>query len=417
MKKVKNGIILAGGDSDRFWPMTDKNITPFLGTAIVDYIGRSLSEYCEQIYVVTNKLNKESVTKATGNKYRYITQDENQTGMAGALLSCENDVTGEVIVVNGSDFVDFKILNDVCKKVFSHRCDAVLVGKKMQSYFPGGYMTIEGNTVVSIVEKPEPENLPSDLVNLVIDYFRDLGQFLECLKKTDPGENDDWYERGLNTLIKNKTVLWVSYSDYWYALKYPWHILPLMQFFLSGINKNIFDTSTVTIAETAIIQPHVVIQKGVKIGHFAKITGPCFIGEGSVIGDYSLVRESHIGKNSLVGSYTEIARSYIGDNVSFHRNYIGDSVISDQVLFGAGSITANFRFDQKEISCMVSGKKVATGMRKLGAIIGKKTKIGVNTVLFPGIRLGSELWVGPGEKVKKDLADKTFFFDNLERQS
>ena len=40
-----------------------------------------------------------------------------------------------------------------------------------RAYFPGGYLTLEGGRVTSVVEKPGAGNEPSDLVNLVAHVF------------------------------------------------------------------------------------------------------------------------------------------------------------------------------------------------------------------------------------------------------
>ena len=148
--------------------------------------------------------------------------------------------------------------------------------------------------------------------------------------------------------------------------------------------------------------------KNVKIAKTAKIEGPCFIGDNTIIGDFALVRQSHIGKNCLIGAYSEVTRSYLGNNVFLHRNYIGDSVLADNVLFGAGAVTANFRFDQQTIKSQINGKKLDTNLTKLGAIIGEGAKIGVNSTLLPGIKIGSKTYIAPGHTISEDVKDKMF---------
>jgi len=415
MKKIKNGIILAGGDSDRFWPLKDKILTMYLGKPFISFLTEKLSLYCDQIFIVTNDQNKTQIQNATHNSYSYVVQNRRNCGMAGAVLSCSGMVSGETLIVNASDYFNFEIIRNIIEKSQDKSIEAILIAKKVQSYFAGGYLTIDGNTVISIIEKPLPQDRPSDLVNLVIDYYKDFDQFLFYIKKTQT-QNDDWFEKGLNLMIKERRVEWIQYTDYWYALKYPWNILPLMKFFLNQIQASVIDSNLVSISPTAVVSENVIIGKGVTIGHCSKISGPCYIGENTIIGDYALIRESHIGSNCLIGSSTEVARSYIGDQVSLHRNYIGDSILSDNVLMGAGAVTANFRFDEKEISSCVSKKMVNSNMRKLGSIIGKKTKIGVNSTLFPGVKIGGNSLVGPGEKVRKDLPDNALFFDGKLKQ-
>ena len=85
---------------------------------------------------------------------------------------------------------------------------------------------------------------------------------------------------------------------------------------------------------------------------------------------------------------------------------MGDSVLAEGVLFGSGVVTANFRFDENEVQSVVKEKKVNTNMKKLGAIVGKNTKVGVNSTLYPGVKIGNNCLVFPGEIVRKDIPDK-----------
>jgi len=153
----------------------------------------------------------------------------------------------------------------------------------------------------------------------------------------------------------------------------------------------------------------------VKIGDYCKIVGPAFINDNSVIGDYSMIRESQIGQDCLIGSYTEVARSYIGNNVFLHRNYIGDSILDNGVMFGAQAVTGNFRFNGEKVSSLVNENKVDTGMNKLGAMVGGLSKVGVNATILPGVKIGKETLVGPGEIVKHDLNDKIYFSNGKEK--
>ena len=54
-------------------------------------------------------------------------------------------------------------------------------------------------------------------------------------------------------------------------------------------------------------------------------------------------------------------------------------------------------------------------MNKLGVIIGKLSKIGVNATIFPGVKIGKQSWIGPGEVVKYDVDDKTYLNNGEEK--
>jgi bifunctional UDP-N-acetylglucosamine pyrophosphorylase/glucosamine-1-phosphate N-acetyltransferase len=111
-----------------------------------------------------------------------------------------------------------------------------------------------------------------------------------------------------------------------------------------------------------------------------------------------------------VGFSTEIKHSLIGDDCWFHVNYIGDSIISDNCLFGAGTITANFRFDEKNVKVKIEGTEVDSGTDKLGAIIGDNCKTGINSCLAPGIKIGPHSIVGPNVNLQNDLKPGKIIF-------
>jgi len=106
---------------------------------------------------------------------------------------------------------------------------------------------------------------------------------------------------------------------------------------------------------------------------------------------------------SVVGYSTEVKHSYIGNHCWFHSNYIGDSMIDDNCSLGAGTVLANFRLDERNIQIKIGDSLVDTGYDKLGAIVGRGCRIGVNASLMPGVRVGPDSSVGPQVCLRDDL--------------
>jgi UDP-N-acetylglucosamine diphosphorylase / glucose-1-phosphate thymidylyltransferase / UDP-N-acetylgalactosamine diphosphorylase / glucosamine-1-phosphate N-acetyltransferase / galactosamine-1-phosphate N-acetyltransferase len=61
-----------------------------------------------------------------------------------------------------------------------------------------------------------------------------------------------------------------------------------------------------------------------------------------------------------------------------------DTIAGNDVNFGSGTITTNWRHDNTNIKSMSKGKIVDTGRRKLGAIVGDGVRFGANTTIYPG---------------------------------
>jgi len=214
--------------------------------------------------------------------------------------------------------------------------------------------------------------------------------------------SDDLYERAFSALLKKKYATCFKYDGGYATLKYSWHILSMQDYFLVHHLTKSIDSST-TIHKTATIEGDVFMGKNVKVGAYSKITGPCYIGDNVIIGDHSLIRNSTVEQYSLIGSGCEVARSYLAKGVMLHRNYVGDSVLSEGVSMGAGAVTANYRFDAQTIKTPIKGILVDSKKGKFGLIAGKDVKIGVNASTYPGVKLSAKTMILPGEVVKKDI--------------
>lgn len=398
--KIHTVLILAGGDGDRFYPLQDKMRFRFNGKTVLHHIVTSLSEYAEQIVVVVNSGN-ESLIKSDLGAYsvQYVTQTKDEGGMADAVLAAEKYLTNDALILNGNDVIDFSIIPKLIEQTKNEGSEVGFVAKHLKDYFPGSYVVFKDSKAVGLIEKPSPDNRPSEYGGLVIDYFPKGPLFIKALHHITPA--DDQYEQGMSSIMKQKPATCFKYEGDWTTLKYSWHVLSMQDYFFMHYLKKSIDSSA-TIHKTATIEGNVYIGKNVKVGAYSKITGPCCIGNNVTIGDHSLVRSSTVGENSLVGSGCEVARSYLGQGVMLHRNYVGDSVLSEGVSMGAGAVTANYRFDAKTIKTPVRHKIVDSQKGKFGLIAGKEVKIGVNASTYPGIKLSAKTMILPGEVVTKD---------------
>lgn len=423
MKKINTVLLLSGGDSTRFWPLKEKVLVKFFGKSLIEHQIRELSALSNNLIIVTNDNEKEKIDKVVDQikdigetKIEVFVQENTDEGQAGAVLAVRGKVQGEVLILNGNDIFDFSVLGDLHEVGVQDKKDFVFLARKVNEYFPGGYLELDGEKVTGITEKPDPEKVPSDVIKLVVDYFSDFNLLVNALDATRTND-DDWYEKALSHIIsKSKTVSYIPYSGVWYTLKYPWHVLDMNAYFLSRIKESKI-SKNVQISKNAIIEGHVYIEDNVKIGDFAKVVGPCFIGEGSMICDYAFVRASSVGKHCLVGGYSEVTRSYLGEGVMLHRDYVGDSVLADNVLMGADAVTANFRFDQRTISSLIKDKKIDTGRQKFGSVIGQNSKVGVHCTIIPGVKIGAGSFVSPHTLISEDVEGGIFLHKGEKKEN
>jgi bifunctional UDP-N-acetylglucosamine pyrophosphorylase/glucosamine-1-phosphate N-acetyltransferase len=393
-------VILAGGSSTRFKPLSHKTLFLFNGQPLIDYQLNFYGKYTNNLIVVSNAETKDVIESFTKkHKAHLITQEGD--GQAAAVLSAKSLIKGSVLIVNGNDLYNDHLLEELFSKRNENDVDGLFVSVPVKDYIPGGYLQLEEGRIKAVIEKPGSDNMPSQYYKLVVDYIKDADSFLKMLESAS-SKKDDVYEIALTSYIDSgKTFKNVVYKSDWATLKYPWHILDAMSFFLKEIKPYI--GNNVVIDPTAKVIGDVYIDDGVKIYEYSKIVGPCYIGKNTIVGNYVLINQSMVGEKSVIGGYTELTRSYLGDNVWTHRAYIGDSVIEGGANFAAGSVTANYRFDKKEVHCRVKGEKINTLRQKLGLIAGRNVQLGVNSATMPGIMLSNDSFVQPGDICSRDM--------------
>lgn len=393
-------LILAGGEGKRFKPITaSKTLFPFFSKPIIVHTVDSLTKvgFKNQIIVV-NKQDEKEIKKLTNTTTQIVIQKSHK-GMADAVLSVKDHLKNKsVFIVSATDIVDQNLFKLVFKNI--NKKQAFIVAKKQNEYFDGGYLKFSGKMLTGIIEKPTEDKQPSNLINLVFHYFPNAFNFLKLLKKTN-SKKDDLYEQALSVYIKENKVKVITYTGYWQALKFPWHILDITKIFLK---KRLHpQNNSSQISNSAHIDKNVFLGKGVKVLENAVIKGPSYIGENTIIGTNALIIESMIGKNCVIGFSSEVSRSYIGNDCWLHTNYIGDSVLEGDNYFGAGAVTANFRFDAGNIHSLIHEKLINTKKTKFGSILGKSARVGVNASLMPGVKIGSNAFIGPGIVQYRDL--------------
>lgn len=406
-------VFLAGGVSRRMWPISqDKLLLGFMGKPLFQHVLERIAntKLFDEYIIVASPRNKNALSTIAQNlgiKAQMVEQI-GAKGMADAVFSAADLIDGEVLIVNADDILEGKLFEQIVKLVQAQKgtpfeADVVISGIEVETYIPRGYLKLDGDKVVGIVEKPGEGREPSKMIKLVTDYFRDGRQLIEYLKNVKTGE-DDVYEMALDQMIKaGINVRFNQYQGDWGTIKYPWDILTVMDLLLKNIEHKIDPTAQ--ISKTAVIDGKVVIESGVKVFDGAVVRGPVYIGKDCIIGGNSLVRDSILGQGCVTGFNTEIARSYVGTNSWFHTNYIGDAVIEGDFGAGSGAVLANLRLDSQTVK--VGQDRIDTKREKLGLIAGRGVRVGVNVSTMPGIKIGANSLIGPGVVLNKDVEENT----------
>jgi len=390
------------------FPITeDKFLLDFLEKPLLEHQIKAACEAGLSHFVIIgnpeNIARIEQITKKIPGIEVDLALQKKSSGIADALKSAEPFLHGQLLVINPNDVFSSSAYTKILTEAEKASASSYILGYQVQQYFPGGYLQVNSqNELLHIVEKPNPGEEPGNLVNILIhchNKSEELLRYIETVRTT----RDDVYECALDSMVKEgHKIKVVAYNDFWAPIKYPWHIFKVMEYFLD--NAQTYIASSARISEKATIEGKVILSDNVKVLENAVIRGPVYIGANSIIGNNALVRDySHIGSNSVIGYSTEVKHSYIGDDCWFHSNYIGDSIVDDNCSLGAGTVLANFRLDEGNIQIKVGDSPVDTGYDKLGAIMGRGCRIGVNASLMPGVRVGPDSFVGPQLCLRQDL--------------
>jgi len=194
-----------------------------------------------------------------------------------------------------------------------------------------------------------------------------------------------------------------GYSDSGsFLIRHPWDILKINEEIVSALKESIIHGEVSPAVHT---EGKIIVGEGSRLLPGVFIEGNIIIGRNCKIGPNCYLRGStSIGDNCHIGQAVEIKNSILMNGSSVgHLSYVGDSVLGENVNFGAGTITANLRHDGTNHKSKIGKSLLDTGRRKLGAIIGDDVHTGINTSFYPGRKMWPKTSTIPGQIVNEDI--------------
>ena len=373
-----DAVVLAAGKGTRLWPFTETTAKPaieILDRPLIHYVLDFLVHNGVKKPCIVVNYHKDDVIRAVesyGINACFVDQKEPK-GTGHALMVAERYVGDDFIVVNGDLFLDPSVVipsNSILVVNHPHNGEY-------------GTVVLDGQKLVALREK-----VPGTLINGGVYRLGDsVFDHLHDLAPSPRGEyeiTDVLPKLGLDAVVVS--------PDRWLDVGRPWDLLTATRRALSTLpNRQDGDVSS-----HATLRGKVFVAEGAEIRGSVYVEGPAYIGPGAVVGPHTYIRKySAVGRDARVGNAVEVKASVLmaGTHVA-HLSYVGDSVLGKGVNFGAGTITANLRFDDRPVRGV---------SRKLGAFVGDGAKTGVHVSLMPGVRVGAGAWVFPGSVVYSDV--------------
>lgn len=289
-------IILAGGFGTRLRPLTytrAKPLLPILNKPMIMHLIESLPKEVSKVILAVN-YRKDQIEdyfdKNNCGKEIIINDEPTPLGTGGATKFAEKHITGTFLVLN-SDIICSLDLNEMIKFHKKNNSVATISLWPVKNVSEFGVADVQKDgKIIGFVEKPKPEDAPSDLINagayclepLVLNYI-EKGRLVSMEKEIFPQIIDDTDRfHGFN------------FQGYWRDIGRISSFLEINKFLLKKKNLNFYK------------------------GDNCKING--------------VLKKSTIGDNVLIGDKSNIVESIIFDNAE-----IGDNVVLSNCVIGENS--------------------------------------------------------------------------------
>ena len=132
----------------------------------------------------------------------------------------------------------------------------------------------------------------------------------------------------------------------------------------------------------------IVVDDGAAVESFSRVMGPCYIGprarvtSAQIGGGTSIFEACKVGgqvENSVLMPFTNKA----------HHGYLGDSYVGSWVNLGAGCTISNLKNTYGNVRLDQGGKRVDSGMLKLGPVVGDMAKLSIGALVYAGKSIGA----------------------------
>lgn len=413
-------VILAAGKGKRLRPITatrPKPLIPIAGKPLMEHTLLGLIDAgIDELLLVVGY--KEEMIKAYFGEHKenfdikinYLTQEE-YLGTAHATGYAKDFVRDDdFLLIYGDLLVDSKIFKELIHKFKTTPCEGLISLIEVHNPQNYGIISLDSNGFVEkITEKPSPDLNLGNLANAGIYLFKsNIFKAIEQTEKSIRGEYE--FTDSMEFLLNQMDGRIYGYNInnfYWNDIGLPWQLLDVNRYILDNqkgkilgkVEKNAFFSGEIFIGEATIIKSGTYIQ------------GPCYIGNNCLIGPNAFIRPyTSIGDNCHIGM-SETKNSLIFSNTAVpHFNYIGDSIVCENVNLGAGAKLSNLRFDNSSIKMNINGRLIDSGRRKLGAIIGPNVKTGINVSVMCGKKIGENSIIGAHTLVNEDVPPNTLYY-------
>ncbi len=407
-------VLFCAGKGTRLEPLTSsrpKHLLPVAGSPLIEHTLHALrgSGVNECLVVIHHMGDQIREALGDGSRFGLGIEYAEQGGVFGtghALLKGKPFVgNGSFMVVYGDLAVDPAAIQGLVKSHSPKRLGTMLgvEGAETREF---GSLEIKDGMLKSVSEKPKAGG-PGTINGGIYLLDSRIFEYVEGTGKSARGEVE--LTDSLNRALSDGHQLQVFRVGraQWVDVGRPWNVLEANELLMdSAVGLGAVQGK---VDGSAHLKGKVVVEEGAEILPGAYIEGPAWISSGCRVGPNCHIRPySYLCRGARVGNGCEVKASILMEESHVgHLSYLGDSIVGRGSNLGAGTITANLRFDGQPVEVSVKGAKARTGRRKLGAFLGDGVKTGINVSIFPGVKVGEESWISPHVALDRDVPPHT----------
>ncbi len=305
-------IILAGGFGTRLRPLTysrAKSLLPIMNRPMITYLIDILPKKVDKVILAVNYQKKqiqEFFESYECKKEIIVNNEPKPLGTGGAVKFAEKHITDKFFVLN-SDIICSLNLKEMMKFHKNHQAISTISLWPVENVSEFGVVDVkdDGN-IIQFVEKPQPYDAPSNLINagayllepLILDYI-EPGRLISMEKEIFP------------QIIKDTNRFYgFQFEGYWMDIGRIRSYLDIHEFLMKQkklkniVGKNCKNRGTIK---------NSVLGNNISIGNKSTITSS-IIYDNVIIEDYVVLDHCVIGEHCRINSSSKLTYTVVGDN-------------------------------------------------------------------------------------------------------
>ncbi len=442
---MKTAIILAAGAGTKIWPyarVRPKVMIPISNKPIIAYNVESLIRIgFENIFIAGGMMN-EQIKNYFRQEKRVKVEDVGITkGTADSLLKMEKYAKEEkILVLYGDTIISAEDLENFVKSCSSE--EAAVIAAKMDED-PRNWIGCNiWNGKISDITGHSRNNAGYRFGGFL--FSRKLFGALEynsgLFTETEVGMMspiEAYLEMTLSDHMKDggEIPAYICSDQGCTDIDKPWHILTankmINEKLCNSLSGNILGEGSY-IDETASLEGYVKLGCQSRIGRNVIIKGNIIVGDNSVIENGAILEGNNIvgsnthltdycfiGKGSTVGDRCVVGHCAQLDGIIFNRVYLTHymeiyGIVGENTDIGAATVCGSLRFDDGGTIHSVKGRRETPENYSCAVYIGDHCRTGVNTTLFPGVKIGAYSVIGPASVIEEDVPENSLVYPKQE---